>query len=191
MKVYQHIVKINEQEIKMGDVIIAQSFWDDEDLQRSVIIILQHDDKGSAGIIINRQSNLKIKDVIPDLNVNLDLFYGGPNGINKIGFLHSIDSLSQSFQVCEGLYWGGNIYQLQHLFHHEKLDPEQVRFYAGLIEWQPGQLNEEIAENKWWVSDITFQELLITDINELWQSKLIKEGNLYGLLHDIPDPSLN
>lgn len=192
MKVFQHIVK--EQEVtcvKPGNVIISQAFWDDEDFNRSVILILQHNDRGTVGLILNRQSNVKVIDVLPDLDFNFDLFYGGSRGINKIGYLHDIEGLSHSIKISDGIYWGGNIYQLKHMITNEEIDPEHVKFFAGLVEWTPGELAEEIKNKQWWMDEFSIDELLYIENNALWAYKLINRENLYGLLFEVPDPCLN
>ena len=191
MKVFHPYVKVQETDIKAGDVIISQTHWDNEEFNRTVILMLQHDERGSVGIILNRQSNLKVGDVIPDLSFSHDLYYGGPCGINKIGFIHSIKNLSQSIRISGGIYWGGNVYQLQHLLANDLADPGELRFFAGLVEWAPGELADEITNKHWWTDDLIMEELLYIENSSLWAYKLINRENLYGLLHEVPDPCLN
>ncbi len=191
MKIYHHSEQTRVTEITAGEIIISQGFWGNDDLSRSVVLILQHNERGSVGVLLNRQSNLMLNDVIPGINTEADLYYGGQSGINKIGFLHNIKELSRSIPIANNIYWGGNIYQLKAMFEHGETDPSQVHFYAGLMEWPHGMLEKEIEEKKWWIDTLTDEELLNTDSNYLWSLKLIASGNTYGMLYSVPDPNLN
>jgi putative transcriptional regulator len=192
MKVFQHIVKIKEPPLlKAGTIIISQEFWNDEEFQRSVVLILQHNKKGSIGIFLNKLSNLKVKDALPDLNIKDDLRYGGPSAINKVGFLHQMADLPNAVKISESVYWGGNINRLQRMLDRKELDEKKVKFFAGFTEWGAGELLREINDNKWWIDHFSMDELLSTEHHLLWSNKLIESGNLYGVLFEVPDPGLN
>ena len=60
--------------IKPGSVLIAQKIFGNELLDRSVILILEHDETGSTGVILNK-SNFFSKSL--SVLSNRDIGYGG------------------------------------------------------------------------------------------------------------------
>ena len=48
-----------------------------------------------------------------------------------------------------------------------------------------------MTEEKWWVSELSHQELFLLNPDELWGDKLVEEEHVYGLMSPYPDPSLN
>ncbi|MEP7167984.1 MAG: YqgE/AlgH family protein [Bacteroidota bacterium] len=192
MRVYQSHVKVAETpQVKPGTILIAQGFWNRSELQRSVVLILEHDEYGSTGVILNKLTDLNVARVLSGFNINAPLFYGGPASSDRMGFLHREKNISLTVKITDDLYWGGNIYQLKYLMEAGELKPSEIKFYAGLVNWAPGELFYEICTRNWWLGEITFKELMSIDSFNLWTSKLIKQENLYGLLHAVPDPVLN
>src|ERR1041384_2882415 len=134
MRIYQPHIKIADTpEIKPGTVLISQGFWNNEEFQRSVILILEHNDDGSSGIILNKLSNLSVIQALPALPVSDPLFYGGPVNTSKIGFIHQCKNISGVIKIAENLFWGGNIYELKNLIESGELPSNEIKFYAGLF----------------------------------------------------------
>src|SRR5206468_3530109 len=78
----------NSKEVEVGSLLIAKPFWQDIKYNRSVIILLNHDNVGSTGIILNKQTTLLVNDALPLLNTSLPLFYGGPFDTHTISYFH-------------------------------------------------------------------------------------------------------
>jgi putative transcriptional regulator len=192
MRIYQPNVNLlNTQDIKPGSVLIAQGFWNIDELKRSVVLVLEHNDQGTIGVLINKLSNLKVNEALPGFVVYDTLYYGGPVNTNNIVFLHQNKHIEDSVKIADDLFWGGNIYQVRNLLNNDELTSSDIKFYAGLIEWAPGELYNEVNNKYWWVDKFNFDDLTNIDANDLWSYKLIKKQNLYGLLNEIPDPSLS
>lgn len=192
MKIHpQRSKTISKPAIQKGMVLISQEFWNMEELKRSVILVLEHDEEGTTGVILNKLSNLKLNQVIPNLQLDMPLYFGGPLQNNKIGFLHPVKSLPGVMKICKGIYWGGNVSELISLFKKEELNARDVRFFAGFAVWKPGELCNEIMNKKWWIDNFSFEQLSAHSDYDLWATLLVRRKNLYGLLHYVPDPVLN
>lgn len=174
-----------------ANILIAQGFWQDDIFNRSVILIFDHDEHGSTGIILNKSSEVEMNLILPYLNINNPLYYGGPHGDEFVGFIHDVSSLKDAILINEGLYWCGDINEVKEKVENQTIDVSRIKFFAGFVQWGPGKLYEEIKQNKWWINSLSVDDILKTDYKKLWSYSLIKKGNSYGLMHALADPILN
>ena len=68
---------------------------------------------------------------------------------------------------------------------------KNFRFYAGLVQWGAGQLEQELTDEKWWINETNLNEVMEIAIEDLWGEKLLEDRNLYGLFYSYPDPSMS
>src|SRR5204863_2627849 len=111
-------------------VLIAQPFWQDEKYRRSVIIILEHNNEGSKGIILNKLSTLMINEALPELEVGLPLFYGGPFNPEIISFIHGYPSFPQTSSMGNELFFDGNYGYLLEMFRTKSINLRKIRFFS-------------------------------------------------------------
>jgi len=181
----------HETEVRTGCIIIAKPFWDDETYKRSVILVISHSDEGSTGIMLNKMSNLSVNDALPELDHHAPLYYGGPVNKKTVSYVHSNPNLPDAFYLGNELFWGGNYDSLREMIDAGKMNPNDCRFCAGFVQWSSGELENEVNAGKWWVSELSRQELFLQAAEELWGDKLVEDEHVYGLLNPYPDPSLN
>jgi len=191
MKSRKFIKEKKSRTVDVGSILIAQPFWQDERYRRSVIIILNHDSAGSTGIILNRQTTISVKDALPAITRNLPLNYGGPFDTHTISFIHTNPEVPEAIYLGNELFWGGDFEYLREMIRNGQIDFRKIKFFAGFVEWNEGELESEISESKWWKSEITSQGLFTASAEELWSHELLTDGNMYGMLDELPDPSLN
>src|SRR5882724_36864 len=127
--------------VTVGSVILAQPFWEDEIYKRAVILITDHDANGTRGIIINKASTVHINEALPEINAQDPVYFGGPIASRMISYIHTIPAI------------------LEEMIKEHEIDFEKIKFCAGIVEWNAGQLEYEINENKWWVAKLTADEL--------------------------------
>lgn len=178
-------------QIEAGSVVIAQPFWQDEKYKRSVIMILEHDATGSVGMIMNKQSTLCMHDVLPELETGLPLFYGGPYSGGTISYIHNYPEVPESSSIGNELFLNGNYDCLKEMSKQKKITSRKIKFFAGLVYWNAGELESEAFDKKWWISKITAQELFTAMPEDLWSYELLSNGHVYGLLTEFPDPLLS
>lgn len=150
---------------------------------------------GAIGFILNQLSNLKVKDVIPDLaGADFPLFIGGPVEVDTVHFIHRCyDRLNSGEQVVDDIYWGGDFETLKILIDNDSISADEVKFFIGYSGWSATQLVEEIKENTWIVADQYHQETLFSsNEEELWKEVIINLGPKYAHVSNFPtNPSLN
>jgi len=179
--------------LKVGSIVIAQPFWREEIYRRSVILITDHSPAGTRGIIINKASNVHVYEVMnnPEIKINKRIYYGGPESVEVVSYLHNLPSIPEADYFGNGIYYGGDPLSIEELIRGDHIDFRKIKFFVGFVEWGGGELEFEIARNKWWVSDISAHEIFHAAPQTLWTLKLLQKGNLYGLFAEVFDPSLS
>lgn len=87
---------------------------------------------------------------------------------------------------------GGEFDSLRKHMLNGQLSDHQVRFFVGYSGWSENQLEEELAENSWLISEAPSDILMNTSTEKLWQKTLTDMGKEYSFLAHLPeDPSLN
>jgi putative transcriptional regulator len=175
----------------LGSILLAQPFWNEERYKRSVIMLLEHNEHGSKGIIVNKLSTLDMNEALPELEVDLPLYYGGPSNPEIISFIHNYFSMKESFPLGNELYFDGNYEELQERIRNKRIDLKRIKFFSGFVEWNRGELEQELEKKKWWVSSLMSKEFFTTSYDELWKYKLLMDGHIYGLMEELPDPAQN
>lgn len=177
-----------------GRLLVSVPFLNDFFFGRSVVLLTEHNQSGSAGLIINKPLDTKINDAIKDFpEINAKLFLGGPVEDTALFYLHTVgDMLPNSLKVLNNLYWGGDFEVLKSLISDKKITTEQIKFFVGYSGWAPNQLNNELKHNSWVVSRTTVRHIMKTDHETFWQEKIKGTSREYDLWSRFPaNPSLN
>ena len=109
-------------EIKRGNLIVAKpTIIYDDIFSRSVILLSEHHKKDTIGFILNKKVDLRISNIIPDIKVEIDLFFGGPVETNNIFFIYNNKKkVSKSIKINDYFSWGGDISQVVKLINEKK-----------------------------------------------------------------------
>jgi putative transcriptional regulator len=178
-----------------GSLLISEPFMLDPNFERSVVMLCEHNEEGTLGLILNQRSSLLLSDVLEDVqNDKFPLYVGGPVQANALFFLHrAYDKLSSGTQIMEDVYWGGDFDRLLLLIDEHLIEPEDVKFFLGYSGWSPGQLDEEIALNSWAVHrNFDSAIVFLSDGEDLWKQALISLGPKYAHVAQFPkSPNLN
>lgn len=178
-----------------GRLLVATPALDDPNFARAVVLVLDHDEDGALGVVLNRASEVTVEDTLPPwehlVAYPAVLFGGGPveptavvalgravAGVAPDGWTPIVDRI-----------------RLVDLDDDPVLaasDLERVRLFAGYAGWAPGQLEEEIAQGAWFAVDASPDDVFTDDPDGLWQAVLRRqEGELALLATFPPDPSMN
>ena len=178
--------------INKGDQLISHpSILGDYSFGRSVVLITHSgNNEGYVGFVMNRKLNIDLKELLPEINVSIPIYDGGPVENENLYFIHTIGSLAEtSIEITNGLYWGGDIEMIKDWIRTAK-DPElYIRFFMGYSGWETGQLEDEI-ENEVWVLDKDHQEnhdLLFKKEDLIWKEKISQLGGKLSYWQNAPE----
>ncbi|HYG40632.1 MAG TPA: YqgE/AlgH family protein [Cytophagales bacterium] len=182
------------EKINKGDILISEPFLPDANFERSVILLCSHDETGSLGFVINKPSKVQINQVVESEKHITDFAYiGGPVEQNTLHFLHTLgDKIEGSLPVHNGIYWGGNFEQLSELIALKLINSTEYRFFLGYSGWSDGQLEEELKQKSWIISNKYNNDLFGYKSEDLWRIVLKDLGGKFKMISNYPlDPRLN
>lgn len=178
-----------------GVLLISEPFMLDPHFERSVIMLCEHNEEGTLGLVLNQQSNLMLADVLDTVQKDkFPLYVGGPVQVNALFFLHkAFDKLDSGTALIDDVYWGGDFDRLMVLIDEDLIQPHEVKFFLGYSGWSPGQLDDEIEQNSWAVHNAFDTTLpFMSDGEDLWKQALISLGPKYAHVAQFPkSPNLN
>ena len=180
---------------KKGCLLVAEpTILNDMSFNRSVILLTEHTKDGSVGFILNKPLSYSINELIPEINANFMVYNGGPVEQDNLYFLHNVPELiPESVEISYGLYWGGDFETTKQLINQGKIKKESIRFFLGYSGWSANQLETELQENSWIVTENTLKDKLLSKASDLfWKEKIMEQGGEYILFSNAPEnPALN
>ncbi len=177
-----------------GILLIADPFLKDPSFLRTVVLICDHDEKGSIGLVINKKMEETIDELVAAFNgIKMPVYYGGPVREDTLHFVHQYpDLIPNTNKIGEGIYWGGNFETVIALLKNNTIKPNRIKFFIGYSGWEEGQLKEEVDEKSWLTVSATKQLVFNTAPDEIWKGSLKHLGGSYEMLKNFPiDPTLN
>lgn len=177
-----------------GKILIAEPMLGDPNFDRTVVLLVDHNEEGTVGFVLNRKVELSFDDLVLDFpSFEAEIFEGGPVQEDNLFYLHRKgDIIPGSEEIMEGVYWGGDLEVLKEMIALEMVLPSDIRFYLGYSGWSKGQLSDELKQKAWLVAESDAQLIFDTEIDGLWSTIMKQLGGDYALWHNAPlDPSLN
>ncbi|MGC4960759.1 YqgE/AlgH family protein [Gordonia sp. DT218] len=167
--------------VRPGTLLLASTDLLEPTFARTVIYVMEHNDAGSLGVVLNRTSQTAVHNLLPqwsDLSASpRALFIGGP--------------VKQDAALCLGVVkLGADIsgYEaIRPLNGRVALvdldgDPEVlsevlvgVRVFAGYSGWGIGQLDGELEQNSWMLASALATDLLVPPTADLWADVLRRQ----------------
>ena len=178
-----------------GRLLISEPFMMDPNFKRSVILLTEYSEEGAMGFILNHASEFLLGDILPDLSYSeIPVFIGGPVAGNTLHFVHRCpEKIDGGVEIEAGLFWGGDFEMVKKLITTYQLNTSEIRFFTGYSGWTPKQLDDEIKEDSWIVTNNVKMETIFTDNEEnLWREVVIGLGQRYAHIANFPEnPALN
>lgn len=180
--------------VKAGRLLLAEPFLQDPFFKRSVILLTEHNERGSFGLIINKPIPMYLHEAIehaPEFDSKLAL--GGPVQKETLHYLHRLgDRIPNSTPVMDGVFWGGDFEVVKELIRTGELHHDNLRLFVGYSGWAEGQLNHEMESKSWIVANAQEEHIFANKPEELWNAILENMGSPYEHMVKLPeDPRLN
>ena len=187
-------IKTNDLSPSKGRLLISEPFMGDYYFGRSVILLAEHNEEGSFGVILNKPVSAKFNEVLKDFpDFDATMYLGGPVETDSLFYIHTLgEQIEGATEILDGLYWGGDIEVLKELILLKKIDSKDVRFFIGYSGWGAEQLNTELKRNSWVITRSSKKRVLSTDPMMMWEKFLSKMGDNYKYWNKFPiDPTMN
>lgn len=180
---------------QVGKVLIASPFLDNTAFERSVILLLTHDE-GFMGIVMNKRCHTPktANSLLDDLKnaPAIPLYDGGVVDKDVLFCIHRNKRIKNSLCLKDDLFVNGDFTQIEKMAVKGTHLNQKVRFYLGYAGWSEGQLEQEIIDGSWVVSDVTTDLLFTEEIDRMWNIALKQLGEPYSFWTQFPlEPLLN
>jgi putative transcriptional regulator len=195
MQIHYDFFKVENDNMapRQGRILISEPLLSDSYFKRSVVLLTEHSENGSVGFVLNKPIDLQITDVIKDFpSFDTRLYVGGPVGKDTVHYIHTLgEIIPNSVHVKDNIYWGGDFDSIKESIREGLVDPSQIRFFLGYSGWSPRQLEGEIENNAWLISEVESSRIMSPD-NNMWKGILNELGNRYKIWTNCPEnPALN
>ena len=178
---------VRGQLLVAGPALLDHNFW------RTVVLVVEHNDEGALGLVLNRPSETSVAEAVPQLETLLDsqerLFIGGPVQPSSVivlaEFEDATDAALIAFDDVGVLGTGPSSDELS-------AGVRSGRAFLGHAGWGPGQLDGELERGDWFLEPARLEDAFSADPKALWPEVLTRKGGSYALVARMPaDPSMN
>ena len=151
-----------------GHFLVASPHLSDGNFNRSVVLMVKHDEEGAFGLILNRPTTSRVADVWKSvaeetIESNDTIYVGGPVTTALVS-LHTVKAAGE-IRVLPGVYFSA---QPDHLRKVVNALGKPFRFFSGYSGWGSGQLEGELEVGGWLVTSAT-AELVFDKPDDLWE----------------------
>jgi putative transcriptional regulator len=179
-----------------GRLLVATPALRDPNFERTVVLLVAHEEGGALGVVLNRATEVPVAEVLGPWASLADepavVFEGGPvqpeAAICLARARPGVDQLAGFNRVAGAV---GTV--------DLSADPDTlraallgVRVFAGYAGWSPGQLEGEIETGSWFVFDALPSDAFAGRPDDLWPMVLRRQGGLLAAVAHYPaDPAMN
>jgi putative transcriptional regulator len=149
--------------------------------QRSVVLLVHHEDEGSFGFILNRTTGIRLTEILQGMEMEWHgcgeavAHFGGPVQPQLGTVLFAPDGVETeaSTEVFPGVALTQHIGDLVRL---AETPPDRFRLFLGYAGWGSGQLLDEILRNDWLTAPARVDLIFAPDPDDVWSATLQSVG---------------
>ena len=158
----------------------------------ALLVVPRHGEH--VGFILNRATDIRLAALFPDhapsAKVADPVYFGGPEMSDAIFAIVPRDPGGLSVHLFGELFLTANAETVDRIIEQT---PNEARYFAGFVSWQPGELAKEIESGYWYVDDADATLLFRKDTAAMWD-ELVKRlgkprappGNMLQTRRDAP-----
>lgn len=174
-----------------GNFLLSTEADEKSLFNKALIYICIHDISGAMGVIVNRTLNtVDCHEIISQselMKINTEsvviksptVYIGGPVDIEKSFILHSNDYLlNETIHMPDGLAMTSNRSVLQDMVQGK--GPRESMLALGYAAWYPGQLEAEVMNNHWLLTESNKDIIFNAPNDDKWNMALAHAGISYS-----------
>ena len=161
----------------IGQFLVATQKLDDPRFVKTVIYMVEHNDSGAFGLIVNKRSTVPVlmSSLLNELGIaavnddyEVRLHYGGPVDPGRLFVLHSGEYMSPGTTPVDDTI---SLTPRRSVFEAfaAGAGPKRALFALGYAGWGPGQLEGEIARGDWLSAPATEPVIFDDDNDSKWE----------------------
>ncbi len=155
----------------------------DPNFNKTVVLLCKHSDDGAFGLVVNRPlvtSGRVVINTEPPVETEreLDVWIGGPVEPHRswmlVGEEPDASEELRGWRIADRLYLSTSPDLLRRLL--EPCPPERTRLIVGYSGWAAGQLEIELNESAWLISDVDADLIFNTPPEQMWEAAIRRLG---------------
>jgi putative transcriptional regulator len=155
----------------------------DPNFARAVVLLCKHSEEGAFGLVLNKPlltTGTVMVHLDPPVSTDreLDIWVGGPVEPQRswilVGGGPERPEVSGATQIAEGVYLSTSPSVLRRLL--QPSPPPDARLVVGYSGWAPGQLESELTESSWLLSDVDADLIFNTPPERMWEKAIRRLG---------------
>jgi putative transcriptional regulator len=162
--------------VRLGCLLVASPELLDPNFSRAVVLIVNHDQQGSFGLVLNRPLDRTLADVLPDLApgaTGVPVLQGGPVQTEMLQLVSRTEETGRV--IVPNLSIGTSLEDVL----TSPAGIAGLRAYLGYAGWGAGQLEKETASGGWIIAAARSGHVFDVPPEELWISVLRELGGPY------------
>lgn len=171
-----------------GRLLVATPPLVDENFDRTVVYVVDHDHAGAVGVVLNRPGAEPLPEPLdrwtPLLSDPGILYSGGPVAPEALLALGIARAGAESENLIIGRVRSVDLSADPALIAP---DLDGLRVFTGYSGWGPGQLDGEITAGAWIVLDAKDDDLVDPIPRTLWRRVLARQTGRLAWLAEVPD----
>jgi putative transcriptional regulator len=180
--------------LRAGALLVASPELQDAHFKRSVVLLAQYSEEGAMGYVLNRPLEATLSEIAPEfVGFDAPLYWGGPCQNDTLHCVHTARAcVENSETITDGVFWGGVFEAIQQTIISGAAQMEDFRFFVGYAGWGERQLEKELEEGSWFVSEHASKTIFTASPKNMWMRACQSLGGQYRFLALTPEhPSLN
>ena len=160
-------------------LLLSMPQLQDPNFSRTVVLLCDYGPEGAFGLVLNRPTDMAASAMVrlepPVAGGNdLPLFIGGPVEPERGWILLGTEPPTDFKLIRDGLYLSTSQALLRDVL--EAAPAPRARIIAGYAGWGPGQLDEELAQSSWLMSDVDLELVFDTPAEAMWETAIRRMG---------------
>lgn len=182
-----------EAKLAKGKFLVASRDLTDPNFARTVVLLLDYGPDGAVGLIINRRTEVRLGDALPEieeLQRHPGVVYAGgpvaPAGVMVL--VRSPRPPEQSKPVLDEIHVSQSDALLRRLASEGKGE-RSFRIYAGYAGWVPGQLDHEVTLGGWTIIPADADTVFADEPSTIWRRLVPRDRSRWTMLAPAPEPA--
>lgn len=142
---------------------------------RTALLVVPTQGGQHIGFILNRATELKLGALFPEhapsAKVVDPLYFGGPEMSGAIFALVRRDPGQSAMALFGDVFVTANAQAVDRIIERT---PNEARYFAGFVGWQPGELEKEIESGFWHVAEPDASVVFSKDTPALWEALVMR-----------------
>lgn len=165
----------------VGQLIVATPVLMDPNFAKTVVLVVQHDESGCVGLVLNRLTLEPVESHLPAWSPCVT----DPPLVNYGGPVDPAVAIAIG-QTTEGESTGVPGLSLIDLDSDPNSHSEPIRIYSGYSGWDADQLEDEVASGAWYIVSATPDDPF-RHPDGLWRSVLRRQPGMLSVVSTYAD----